>query len=134
VIMGSYGIGIERIIACHIEQNHDENGIMWDKSLAPYLVHVIPVNMNGKEIVLQANQIYKRFVESGVETILDERENLSAGFKFKDADLLGMPFQIIVGEKGLKNGQVEVKRRRTGERMMIPIDTVVDEVKKLLKD
>lgn len=134
VIMGSYGIGIERIVACHIEQNHDENGIMWDKSLAPYLVHVIPVNMNGKEIVLQANQIYRKFTEAGIDAILDERENLSAGFKFKDADLLGMPFQVIIGEKGLKNGQVEVKRRKTGERTMIPIESVVDEVKKLLQD
>jgi len=134
VIMGSYGIGIERIIACHIEQNRDENGIMWDKSLAPYHVHVIPVNMNSKETVLQSNQVYRRFVEAGVETMFDDRENLSAGFKFKDADLIGMPFQVIVGEKGLKNGQVEVKRRRTGERLMVPIESVVSEVQRLLRE
>lgn len=134
VIMGSYGIGIERIIACHIEQNRDENGIIWDKALAPYHVHVIPVNMNSKETVLQANQVYRRFVEAGMEVMFDDRENLSAGFKFKDADLLGMPFQVIVGEKGLKNGQVEVKRRRTGERIMVPIDSVVTDVKKLLQE
>ncbi|HEY6953072.1 MAG TPA: proline--tRNA ligase [Bacteroidota bacterium] len=134
VIMGSYGIGIERIVACHIEQNRDENGIIWDKALAPYHVHVIPVNMNSKETVLQANQVYRRFVESGMEVMFDDRENLSAGFKFKDADLLGMPFQVIVGEKGLKNGQVEVKRRKTGERIMLPLDSVVTEVKRLLQE
>lgn len=132
--MGSYGIGIERIIACHIEQNRDENGIIWDKSLAPYHVHVVPVNMNSKETVLQSNQAYRRFVEAGVETIFDDRENLSAGFKFKDADLLGMPFQVIVGEKGLKNGQVEIKRRRTGERLMVPIESAVSEVQRLLAE
>ena len=134
VIMGSYGIGIDRIVACHIEQNHDENGIVWDKSLAPYHVHVIPVNMNSKETVLQANQIYRRFVEAGIETMFDDRENLSAGFKFKDADLLGMPFQVIVGEKGLKNGQVEIKRRKTGERIMVAIESAVSEVKRLLQE
>ncbi len=134
VIMGSYGIGIERIVACHIEQNHDENGIVWDKSLAPYHVHVIPVNMNSKETVLQANQIYRKFVDTGAETLFDDRENLSAGFKFKDADLLGMPFQVIVGEKGLKNGQVEIKRRRTGERTMVSIESAVSEVKRLLQE
>ncbi len=133
VIMGSYGIGIERIVACHIEQNHDENGIIWDKALAPYLVHVIPVNMNSKEVVLHANQVYRRLSEAGIDPLLDDRENLSAGFKFKDADLLGMPIQVIVGEKGLKNGQLEIKKRKTGERVMVAIDSVVSEVKALLQ-
>ncbi len=134
VIMGSYGIGIERIVACHIEQNRDDNGISWGKSLAPYHVHVIPVNMNSKETVLQANQMYRRFTEAGLETIFDDRENLSAGFKFKDADLIGMPYQVIVGEKGLKNGQVEIKKRRTGERIMVSIELAVSEVQRLLQE
>ena len=134
VIMGSYGIGIERIVACHIEQNHDENGIIWDKALAPYEVHLIPVNMNSKETVLQANQLYRKFGDAGFEVLFDDRENVTAGFKFKDADLLGMPLQVIVGEKGLKNGQVEIKRRKTGERTMVPIDTAVSEVKRLLQE
>ena len=134
IIMGSYGIGIERIVACHIEQNRDENGIIWGKSLAPFHAHVIPVNMNSKEIVLQANQLYRTLTEAGVETIFDDRENLSAGFKFKDADLLGMPIQVVVGEKGLKNGQIEIKIRRTGERLMVSIDSAVSEVQRLLRD
>ncbi len=134
VIMGSYGIGIERIVACHIEQNHDDNGIVWDKALAPYEVHVIAVNMNSKETVLHANQLYRKFEEAKIEVLFDDRENVTAGFKFKDADLLGMPFQVIVGEKGLKNGQVEIKRRKTGERTMVAIDSVVSEVKRLLQE
>jgi prolyl-tRNA synthetase len=132
VIMGSYGIGIERIIACAIEQNHDADGIIWDHSLAPYLAHVIAINMNNKDIVLTSNQVYKALNEAGIETLFDDRANVSPGFKFKDADLLGMPVQVIIGEKGLKNNQVEVKVRRTKERTMVPIDDLIPAVKKLL--
>jgi prolyl-tRNA synthetase len=132
VIMGSYGIGIERIIACAIEQNHDADGIIWDKSLAPFLVHVIAINMNSKEVVLHSNHAYKSLVEAGLDPIFDDRANVSPGFKFKDADLLGMPIQVIVGEKGLKNGQIEVKVRRTKERSMVPIPELVPTVKKLV--
>ncbi len=132
VIMGSYGIGIERIIACSIEQNHDTDGIIWDKSLAPFLVHVIAINMNNKDVVLHSNQAYKSLTDAGLETLFDDRANVSPGFKFKDADLLGMPVQVIVGEKGLKNDQVEIKIRRTRERTMVPIADLVPTVKKFL--
>lgn len=134
VIMGSYGIGIERIVACAIEQGHDDNGIVWDKALAPYPVHVIAVNMNSKDVVLAANQVYRSLTEAGIEALFDDRANVSPGFKFKDADLLGMPFQVIVGEKGLKNGQLEIKRRKTGERTMVAKDEVVATVQSLLQD
>ncbi len=132
VIMGSYGIGIERIIACSIEQNHDTDGIIWDKSLAPFLVHVIAINMNNKDVVLHSNQAYKSLTDAGLETLFDDRANVSPGFKFKDADLLGMPVQVIVGEKGLKNDQVEIKIRRTRERTMVTIADLVPTVKKFL--
>ncbi len=134
VIMGSYGIGVERIIASHLEQSHDENGIVWNKALAPYQVHIIAVNMNNKDIVLRANQIYRLMEEAGIETLFDDRDAVSPGFKFKDADLLGMPFQLIVGEKGMKNNQVEIKRRKTGERTMVATDRILEEVKKLLSE
>jgi prolyl-tRNA synthetase len=132
VIMGSYGIGIERIVACAIEQNHDADGIIWDKALAPYLVHVIAINMNNKDVVLHSNQVYKSLNEAGLDALFDDRANVSPGFKFKDADLLGMPIQVIVGEKGLKNEQVEVKVRRTKERTMVPFAELIPTVKKLL--
>ncbi len=134
IVMGSYGIGIERIIAAHIEESHDENGIIWNNTLAPYQVHVIAVSMNNKEAVLVSNQVYRQLTEAGVETLFDDRPNVTAGFKFMDADLLGMPFQVIVGEKGLKNKQVEIKRRKTGERTMVAVDDVVATVKKLLSE
>ncbi|HLF19589.1 MAG TPA: proline--tRNA ligase, partial [Bacteroidota bacterium] len=132
VIMGSYGIGVERIIACHIEQSRDEHGIIWNKALAPYAVHIVAVSMNNKDIVLISNQIYKKLIDEGIEVLFDDRPNVSPGFKFKDADLLGMPFQIIVGEKGLKNHQVEIKRRKSGERTLVAVDDAVKEIKKLL--
>lgn len=134
VVMGSYGIGIERIIACAIEQNHDADGIIWDKALAPYLVHLIAINMNNKNIVLTSNQIYRMLSDAGLDTLFDDRANVTAGFKFKDADLLGMPVHVIVGEKGLQNNQVEIKVRRTGERTRVAIEDLVATVKKLLSD
>jgi prolyl-tRNA synthetase len=134
VVMGSYGIGIERILACAIEQNNDKDGIIWNKALAPYLVHVTAINMNNQEVVQTATMLYTELNASGLDVLFDDRNNVSPGFKFKDADLLGMPVHVIVGEKGLKNNQVEVKVRRTGERTMVPIADVIPFVKKLLAD
>jgi len=132
IVMGSYGIGVERIIACAIEQGLDDNGMNWPIPLAPFLVHIIAVNMNSKDIVLHSNQIYSALQTSGTETIFDDRPNVSPGFKFKDADLLGMPLQVIVGEKGLKNGQVELKVRKTGERTMVPLDGAQTRIAEML--
>jgi len=132
VVMGSYGIGIERIIACAIEQSRDANGIIWDKALAPYQIHLIAINMSNKDIVLASNEIYRLLNEAALETLFDERANVSPGFKFKDADLLGMPIQVIVGEKGLKNNQVEIKVRRTGERSMIAREELLSTLKAML--
>lgn len=134
VIMGSYGIGVERIIACHIEQSRDEHGIIWNKALAPYAVHVIAISMNNKDIVLTSNQVYQKLTEAGIETLFDDRPNVTPGFKFKDADLLGMPLQVIVGEKGLKNHQIEIKKRKTGERIMVGIDEALSKIKQLLAE
>lgn len=134
VIMGSYGIGMERIVACFIEQNHDKDGIIWNKLLAPYKIHIIAVNMNSGDVVTASERMYKQLCEVGMEVLFDDRANITPGFKFKDADLLGMPFQIIIGDKGLKNGQIEIKRRRTGERMMVKLEDAVTEISKLLAE
>jgi prolyl-tRNA synthetase len=134
VIMGSYGIGMERIVACFIEQNHDKDGIIWNKPLAPYNIHIIAVNMNSGDVVTASERMYKQLSEVGMDVLFDDRANITPGFKFKDADLLGMPFQIIVGDKGLKNGQIEIKRRRTGERIMVKLEDAVTEITKLLAE
>ena len=133
IVMGSYGIGVERIIATHIEQSHDKDGIIWNKALTPFDVHIIAASMNNKDAVLISNKLYKSLTEVGIEAIFDERPNVTAGFKFKDADLLGIPLQLIVGEKGLRNNKVEIKKRRSGERILVAIDEAAEILKKLLE-
>ncbi len=134
IIMGSYGIGVDRIIACHIEQHHDENGIQWQKSIAPYDVHLICVNMNSESVVKKSEELYVELQKKGITVLFDDRADASPGFKFKDADLLGMPLHVIVGEKNLKNGQIEMKNRNTGERWTVATDDVVNEVVKFVKE
>ncbi len=134
IVMGSYGIGVERIIACHIEQNHDDNGIIWDKSIAPFDVHLISVNMDNKEVVEAAGKLFDEFSKAGVQVLYDDRQGVSPGFKFKDADLLGMPVQVIVGERNLKQGNIELKFRKSGERKVIASAQIVNEVLKFLKN
>ncbi|MCB0732394.1 MAG: proline--tRNA ligase, partial [Ignavibacteriae bacterium] len=133
IIMGSYGIGVERVLACFIEQNNDENGIIWKKPLSPFDVHLIGLNMK-KEIVVEAcESIFNELSENKFDVIFDDRTNVQAGFKFSDADLLGMPIQIIVGERRLKENQVELKIRATGERINVGINELSSKIKELLK-
>ncbi len=114
VIMGCYGIGVNRILASAIEQNHDENGIKWPEAIAPFDYEVLTLNQNVPEVVKAAEDIYKHLVSKGKEVLFDDRDE-RAGVKFKDADLIGVPVQIIVGERGLKEGKIEVKNRATGK-------------------
>ncbi len=132
IIMGSYGIGVERIIACHIEQHHDEFGIKWQKSIAPFDVHLILVNANSEEVVQKSESLYAALRAKKIDVLFDDRATVSPGFKFKDADLLGMPLQIIVGEKNLKNNQIELKDRNTGERRLVPAEDAMAEIEKFL--
>ena len=134
IIMGSYGIGVERIVACHIEQNHDENGIIWDKSLAPFMFHLISVGTKSKAVIEASEQIYTDMQAAGLEVLFDDRTEVSPGFKFKDADLLGMPFQVIVGEKNLAQGNIEIKTRRTGERSYVEREKLMAHLKGLIED
>ena len=132
IIMGSYGIGLERIVACFIEQNFDEKGIVWNKTLAPFQIHLIGLNMKNNNLLETSERIYNELITAGYDILFDDRQDASAGFKFNDADLLGMPLQIIVGEKNLKENCVEIKIRKTGERTKVKIDQIESEVKKLL--
>lgn len=131
IIMGSYGIGIERIVACHIEQNHDANGIIWDKLLAPYPIHLVAVTKNP-EVLALAEKLYSELNASGIEVLFDDRVGISPGFKFKDADLLGMPYQVIIGEKNLALGKIEIKERRTGERSLVDVADAMERIRSLV--
>lgn len=131
IIMGSYGIGVERVMACYIEQNHDANGIVWDKLLAPFHVQLIGLNLKKQEIVEACEKIYDEFNKEGIEVLFDDRD-VSAGFKFNDADLLGMPIQVVIGEKKLKENKCEVKVRKTGERFDVELTELKGKVRELL--
>ena len=130
MIMGCYGIGVTRVMAAAVEQNHDENGIIWPVEIAPFEVIVIPVNVKNDKIREVAERIYGELQRAGFDVLIDDR-NARPGFKFKDADLIGIPYQIIVG-KGVKDGLVELKERKTGERREIKIESVRDTIEMLL--
>jgi prolyl-tRNA synthetase len=132
IIMGSYGIGVERIMASFIEQSHDAAGIVWDKAISPFAVHLIAVNTNNKQVMGVSEELYNALEETGVETLYDDRVDVTPGFKFNDADLLGMPIQLIVGEKNLREGNVELKERRSGNRTILKKEEVVQRIQQFL--
>lgn len=125
IIMGSYGIGVERIVACHIEQRHDKDGICWHPSIAPFHIQITGVKVENDMVREHAERFEAELEAAGFEVLFDDRTGVSPGFKFKDADLLGMPLNVIVGEKHLNDGNVEIKIRSTGERRIVPVADVV---------
>ena len=126
-IMGCYGIGVTRTMASVIEQNNDENGIIWPMSVAPYHVSVIPVNIKDQGQMEIADKLYKELLDLGIEVLLDDR-NERAGVKFKDSEIIGIPIRVTVGKK-IVDGQVEFKLRNNGENEVIDIDDVISRVK-----
>jgi prolyl-tRNA synthetase len=132
-IMGSYGIGITRTPQAAVERYHDENGIVWPKNIAPYLVEIIPLNYAKEEHQKAAEQIYDQMVENNIDCLLDDRTE-RAGVKFNDADLIGIPLRVIIGDKSLQQGKVEIKQRSGGEVIMADIKNVGAEVKRLLEE
>jgi prolyl-tRNA synthetase len=125
MIMGCYGIGVGRTVAAAIEQNHDENGIVWPLPLAPYQVIITPVSAKDDKIKGMSVQLYEALKQRGIEVILDDRDE-RAGVKFKDADLIGIPLRVTVGQKLLTAGVLEVKIRMTGEVKALAADAVED--------
>ncbi len=129
-IMGSYGIGITRTPQAALEQYHDDNGMIWPKSIAPYLVELIPLKIDSEAQVAAAESIYKTLTEAGIDVLMDDRKE-RPGVKFNDADLLGLPIRITIGDKSLKENKVELKARVDKDFELIEIDNVLDAVKKL---
>jgi prolyl-tRNA synthetase len=124
VIMGSYGIGPARIAAAAIEQNHDKDGITWPQSIAPFDMEILPLNVNDKLTTEVAEQLYRDLTGKGFDVLMDDRDE-RAGVKFKDADLIGIPTQIVLGERNLKEGLVEIKDRKTKETRKVKIGEVL---------
>lgn len=131
IVMGCYGIGVGRTVAAVIEQSHDKDGIIFPLSIAPFQVIVLPVNPERPEVMSWAKKIYQGLLDLGAEVILHDGE-ARAGAKFKDADLLGIPLIVTVGEKGLKKGLIDIKRRRSSETKQVKAETVVAEVSQAL--
>ncbi|MEG0398034.1 MAG: proline--tRNA ligase, partial [Cetobacterium sp.] len=129
--MGCYGIGVSRTMASAIEQNNDENGIIWPSAIAPFIVDVIIANMKDEDQVKLAEEIYNSLESEKIESMLDDRDE-RIGFKFKDGDLMGFPFKVVCGKKAAE-GIVELKIRRTNETIEISKDEVVAKVKELMK-
>lgn len=120
-IMGCYGIGVNRIIASLIETRHDENGIVWPMSLAPYEVLLAPLNVKQAEVMQVTNQLYEDLGRAGIDVLIDDRDQ-RPGVKFKDADLIGVPLRIVIGDRGLKMGQLEIKWRWQASPTMILVE------------
>lgn len=131
MVMGCYGIGITRIMAAAIEQNHDEHGIVWPIAIAPYQVTILPLQMNKPAVVEAAETLYAELSDAGFEVLLDDR-NERAGSKFADAELIGVPLRIAIGGRGLEQGIVELKRRGVGEVEKIPLDGLRDAIRSRL--
>jgi prolyl-tRNA synthetase len=125
--MGCYGIGITRTVAAAIEQHNDDNGIIWPASLAPAAVQIVPVNWNDATLRHAAEEVYAKCLSAGVEALLDDRDE-RPGVKFKDADLLGVPLRVTIGNKTLARGMVELKRRTETQATEVSFDQIIDTV------
>lgn len=123
IFMGSYGIGLDRLMATVVELHNDENGIIWPDSVAPYQIHLMHVG-KGDDVRDAAEKLYTDLTRAGFEVLYDDRE-LSAGVKFKDADLIGVPWRVAVGGRGLAEGNVEIKRRSESERINVPLGELI---------
>ena len=129
--MGCYGIGISRLVAAAIEQNHDANGIIWPFSLAPFQVLLLPINYKDKAIREAADKLYQELQQNGVEVLLDDRDE-RPGVKFKDADLVGIPLRVTLGAKGLEKGCIELRSRRDSKTEEIPVADSVTKIRAVL--
>jgi prolyl-tRNA synthetase len=133
MIMGCYGLGVGRTVAAAIEQSHDERGIVWPIPLAPYEVVLVVLNSDQREVVEAAERLYAQLIEAGIDVLFDDRAE-RPGVKFNDMDLIGFPVRVVVGKRGLDNGEVELSLRRDREKQMTPVAETVAAVRKLLEE
>ena len=130
-IMGCYGIGVGRNLACVIEENCDERGICMPISVAPYKVHICPLRLDDKSVEENAYKLYNDLKRQGIEVLIDDRDAMP-GIKFADADLIGMPIRVVISPRSLQNNQAEIKMRKTGETFMVETNKVLEKILELL--
>jgi prolyl-tRNA synthetase len=131
IVMGCYGIGVGRTVAAAIEQYYDQNGIIFPMPIAPFQVLILPVNIKMELLKETAEQLYQTLSDNSIEVLYDDREE-TPGVKFKDADLIGIPLRVTLGEKNLKKGLVEIKKRRTGEIFLVKKEEVLSKIKEMI--
>jgi len=128
VMMGSYGIGVSRLVGAIIEASHDDDGIIWPEAVAPYQVGLINIRAKDEECCAAAEKLYGELQQAGIEVLYDDRDD-RPGSKFATMDLIGLPWQVVIGPKSLAAGEVEVKNRKTGEKENLPLDAIVDKLR-----
>jgi len=131
--MGCYGIGLGRLMAAAIEQNHDDKGIIWPLTIAPYHFYICPLYLENSQVLSTAESLYSDLVAQGIEVLFDDR-NESPGVKFNDADLLGIPVRVTISPRTLEKNSIEVKWRSEKESQLVPLEGAVSRLKKLIKD
>ena len=123
--MGGCGIGLPRLMATVVEVFSDERGIVWPESIAPFSIHVLVLGEDG-EVFKKADKIYEDLQNKGIEVLYDDRHDISAGEKFADADLIGLPYRVVISERSLKEGGVEIKKRTEEKGKIINVDELMN--------
>ncbi len=131
-VMGCYGIGVGRVFAGAIEANHDERGIIWPPELTPYHVHLVGLGFDKPGVRESAEQVYQQLQDAGLDVLYDDREEGSAGVKFNDADLLGMPVRVTVSPRSIENGGAEIKRRTSKDAQVVALADAASAVRELV--
>ena len=131
LIMGCYGIGVNRIMAAAIEAFHDENGICWPVSIAPFEVVICALDLRVEEVTTMADRLHEEMTQAGIDVLLDDRD-ARPGFKFKDAELIGFPIRVTVGKRGLADGIVEILDRKTGEVQKVAPDKATETIRAMI--
>lgn len=132
IVMGCYGIGLGRLLAAAVEQNHDDKGIIWPLSIAPYQIYLCPLYIESREVIMTAERIYDDLTNEGIDVLFDDR-NESPGVKFNDADLLGIPLRLTISPRTLRSKSVEIKWRRQKQSQLLPLDGIIAKIQELLK-
>ena len=129
ITMGCYGIGVGRLLAAAIEQNHDQRGIVFPAPIAPYQAHLIGLNLSNADVAAASDNLYAQLNAAGIETLYDDRPDQAAGVKFNDADLLGLPVRLVVSPRNMRDGVAEIRGRTDVEASTAPLDGVVGAVR-----
>jgi len=127
--MGCYGIGPSRVMGAIAEISHDKNGLIWPDSVAPYQVHLVGLDLFQAKISRSAKDLYRQLQKQNIEVLYDDRVDVSAGAKFADADLIGIPIRLVISQRSLQKDGVELKHRHSNKTEIIPLKQIIDKIK-----